>query len=47
MLRRDGGNPDGHSCLIAGILLTNGMNTLVTREAGSYVDFPGLRLETY
>lgn len=46
-LRRDGGDPDGHSCMIAGILLTNGMNTLVTREADSYAGFPGLRVESY
>ncbi len=46
-MRRRGHPASSHSCLIAGAVLTSGMNTLITRDVEEFGNFPGLRIEKY
>ncbi len=46
-LNREGLTIDTNDCLIAGIALSNGINSIVTRNAKDFEKIEGIRVETY
>ena len=47
MLNQQGKPIEASDCLIAGIALTHGATTIVTRNARHFTGIPGLAVETY